>query len=209
MNRTLRLSMLAIFFLSGGCGLVYQVTWTRMFVVAIGANAYSLCAVLSAFMGGLALGGYLASRGADRIRDPLRIYIALELGIATFALLSPTIMDLAFNAVAPEIADPDLPFGFRILMRVGLSGALLLVPTTMMGAALPILAKLFIEDEEKMGQEVATLYFANTLGAAGGAFLCGFFLLRLFGIRNALLGTAALNVMLAVVVLGLRANIRV
>ncbi len=209
MNRRLRLGMLVIFFLSGGCALVYQVSWTRMFVVSLGANAYSLCAVLSAFMGGLALGSYLASYFADRSRDLLRIYFGLELGISAFALLSPAIMDLVFGAVAAEVADATLSLGLRVLMRVGLCFALLLVPTTLMGATLPVLARLFIQQDEETGQEVATLYFVNTLGGAVGAFLCGFFFIRSFGIRGTLLGTALVNVLLAVVVLALRTGFRV
>jgi len=205
MNPYLRLALLGVFFLTGCCALVYQVLWTRLFTLSLGATAYSLCAVLCAFMGGLAVGSSLASRLVDRKRDFLTVYFLLELGIALFALLSPAFMDLVFGLVAVNLAGAAIPFGLGVLLRSGLCFALLLVPTTLMGATLPVLARGFVQNEHDTGRDVATLYFVNTLGGAAGAFLCGFVLIRTFGIHNSLAGTACLNILLAVAVFVLRA----
>src|SRR5512141_357296 len=79
-----------LFFVSGLTGLVYQVIWLRQFTLIFGATAYASSAVLSTFMGWLALGSYWAGRRADRWSgSPLRTYGKLELGIAVYAAAIP------------------------------------------------------------------------------------------------------------------------
>src|SRR5215470_7401658 len=80
--------LLLLFFISGGCGLIYEVVWTRLFLVVIGNTVFSVSAILSVFMAGLALGSLLAGRLIDRRPIPLpRIYALLEAGIAIYNLL--------------------------------------------------------------------------------------------------------------------------
>ena len=63
------------------------------------------------------------------------------------------------------------------LARFFVSALILLVPTTMMGATLPILSKYFVTRREQFGWNVGRLYSLNTLGAVIGSFSCGFILL--------------------------------
>ena len=63
--------MLALFFLSGGTGLVYEVVWVRMLSLVFGVTAFAVATVLASFMGGLALGAWIFGRWADRMRNPL------------------------------------------------------------------------------------------------------------------------------------------
>ena len=79
-----------LFFLSGFAGLVYQVIWLRQFTLIFGATAYASSAVLSTFMGGLALGAsWVGRRADDWLDEPLTTYGKLELGIAAYAALIP------------------------------------------------------------------------------------------------------------------------
>jgi len=52
-------------------------------------TAYAISTVIASFMGGLALGSFVAGRYIDRRRDPLRVYALLEAGIGAYALLTP------------------------------------------------------------------------------------------------------------------------
>jgi MFS family permease len=79
----------ALFFLSGLCALAYELVWQRLLHLVLGVSTLSVSAVLTAFLGGLALGGLLFGRLADRARSPLRLYSAIEAGIALTALLVP------------------------------------------------------------------------------------------------------------------------
>lgn len=203
-GRAPRLALLLVFFVSGGCALVYEVAWIRMFSVALGTSAYSLCAVLASFMAGLALGSWGGGKIADWSREHLGLYVLLEIGIAAFVVVSPWLINIIYYGVAPAVSNPEVSLFWRVAMRVGLCFFVLLIPTTLMGATLPILSRLFVLRDEEAGQSIALLYFVNTIGAAVGSFLAGFVLIQSIGIRQTLFSAAAVNILLAVAVLILR-----
>ena len=68
-------------FLSGASALVYEVVWTRVLARQLGHATASVATVLSVFMGGLALGAWLATRWLPRLRSATRAYALVEIGI--------------------------------------------------------------------------------------------------------------------------------
>ena len=66
MKRSGERTLLTLFLLSGACGLIYQVVWSRIFTNLFGSTVYAVGTVLAAFMSGLALGSYLLGRWADK-----------------------------------------------------------------------------------------------------------------------------------------------
>src|SRR5687768_17449132 len=79
-------------FLSGIAALVYEVVWTRRLTFVFGASIHAVSAVLAAYMAGLALGSLVVGRRADRPRQPLRVYAALEAGIGIAGLIVPVLL---------------------------------------------------------------------------------------------------------------------
>src|SRR5262249_39908511 len=65
--------------------------------------------------------------------------------------------------------------------RFVISLILLLIPTTCMGATLPILSHYLTELKDSLGRTAGALYAVNTFGAVAGAVTTGFFLLPQFG----------------------------
>ena len=88
----------ACFFLSGASGLMLEMLWTRMLTLVFGSTTLAVSTVLTAFMGGLGLGSYLAGRYADRIKNPVRAYALAEAGIGVYALLVPLVIDALSRA---------------------------------------------------------------------------------------------------------------
>src|SRR6185436_9840425 len=78
----------AIFFLSGVCGLAYQMVWSRMFAFGLGHELPGVLAVVAAFFGGLALGAWTLDHRVSRSPRPGRWYAGLELLIGAWGLLS-------------------------------------------------------------------------------------------------------------------------
>src|SRR5437660_481245 len=96
-----------IFFLSGATGLVYEVIWVRLTGLVFGNTSHAISTVLGAFMAGLALGSWKLGQQADRIRNPLRMYGLLEIGIGISAALVPLVfraLDSFYWAIAPFVA---------------------------------------------------------------------------------------------------------
>lgn len=186
--------LLGIFLLSGATSLVYQILWVRVLSLTLGSTVFAISLVISAFMAGLALGSAWLGRRVDRQGAPLRTYAWLELGIGVAALVLPVLFGLlSRSAAAPDSALGNLvasrPFAFVA------SFLLLLVPTTMMGGTLPVLARYVAGFSLPRGLSIGALYTANTVGAIVGTALTGFFLIRILGIQTATFVAAAGNLL--------------
>jgi len=188
------LPLLLVFLLfSGACALIYQVLWLRLLALTFGVTVHAAATVLASFMGGIALGSLLAGRWADRHPRPLFLFGLVEVGIGVCALLSPFALDAlqsVFIGAAPHLPD-SLVVGTTI--RVVLSFLVLLVPTALMGATMPIVVKSSLTQLEGLGTRVSLLYTANTTGAIVGTVAAGFYLIPQIGLSQAFLLAAAIN----------------
>lgn len=183
----MRLLIYFLFFLSGAAGLIYQLVWVRKLVLIFGNTTYATSSILTAFMGGLALGSYLLGKYADRIEKPLRAYGYLELGIGVSAVailyLFLPLSDAVYVGLFRAIGNNGFVFN---VARFLLSVLILLIPTTLMGGTLPIISRHFIRISDNFGKLVARLYGFNTVGAVVGAFMTGFVLIETFGVNTTL-----------------------
>src|SRR6185295_3187514 len=165
------------FVLSGATGLVYEVLWARMLGLVFGATTLAVSTVLAAFMGGLALGSALAGKLAQRIRRPLSTYGVMEIDIAVYALLVPLLFRW-INHLYALIWQQLHPGYFTFsVWRFLLSGLVLLVPTTLMGATLPVLTVALVRSSGRDSNSVTRLYACNLAGAILGTLAAGFVLL--------------------------------
>ena len=196
-----RLAVLVLFFLSGACGLIYEVVWMRMLTLVFGATAFATGAILASFFSGLALGSLYFGRVADRTRNPIALYGLLEAGLGVAAFLTPLVFS-GLSTLYAEIAR-HLSVGYYplVLVRLVLAFLVLLIPTTLMGGTLPVIVRFMVRRPESLGRHVGTLYAVNTFGAVLGAFTAGFFLILLLGLREALYLAGTLNLLIAVAAL--------
>lgn len=185
------------FVLSGVAGLVFEVLWGRYLGLFVGGTAEAHTLVLATFMGGLALGNALFGRLVDRVPNRLWLYAALEAGVGLFCFFFPEIFE-AVGEVWLQIAraTADTP-GLRGPLKMALAAICLLPPTILMGGTLPALARAITDRLEDAGAQVARLYFVNSLGAAAGAALAGFWMLEAVGLELGMRLGASLNLLLA------------
>jgi spermidine synthase len=184
------------FIFSGATGLIYEVLWARMLGLVFGATTFAISAVLAAFMGGLALGSAWAGRLAARIKKPLRVYAVLEIGVAFYALAVPFLFGLIDNVYALIWTQFHPGFYAFSLWRFVLSCIVLLIPTTLMGATLPVLTAALVRSSSETRNSIARLYTCNLGGAILGTVLAGFFLLPELGIRATIYTAAIINILI-------------
>ncbi len=210
-----RLAYLA-FFLSGASSLIFQTLWTRMLHHTFGATSVAMSSVLTAFMAGLGLGAHLFGQRAARIKRPLVAYALCELGVAACALVIPELVR-ADGFLATVNASLRASFGEAspgfMLARFGCVFPILIVPTTLMGGSLPLLAQHFVRTEDQPGSAVAardetsisaqvgSLYSVNTLGAVAGTVLGSFVLMPSMGVRATNLVAVGINALLGLAIL--------
>ena len=171
-----------VFFFSGLSALIYELLWLRHLGLIFGNTVQAAATVLTAYMLGLAAGAHIAGRHAHRLRRPLRAFGYLEACIGVYAVLIPLMFELTrltykflYQHVSDEIA-------FLTAVRFVLGLIILIVPISLMGATLPVLARGLLRSDTGFGKRFGILYGMNTLGASTGLMLSGFVLIPTFGI---------------------------
>jgi spermidine synthase len=186
-----------LFFMSGATGLIYEIMWNRKLTLIFGATVYAVTTILTVFFTGLALGAYLIGRHVDRSRNPLRLYVALEVAIGLFGICSP----LLFKGVEwiYALVHPLIGGGLVSLtsLRFVLSFLGLLIPTTLLGATLPVLVKLVVRSDQGVARNAGRLYAVNSVGAAFGTLLATTALIQLFGVNGSLYLAGSINIAIA------------
>ena len=188
-NRSI-LTPALLLFISGGAALVYQVLWIKQLSLVVGVEVYAITTGISAFFAGLALGGLLFGRLADRFSRPLLLYAGLELLVALFGVGAT----LALGMAAQPFAWLEQRFG---LLAWVLPFLLVGLPALLMGGTLPVLVRALNTDAKGLSQAGGRLYAANTAGAIAGTLLTAFVLVAHFGVRGSACVAALLNLLAA------------
>ena len=161
-------ALLLLFVLSGAAGLIYEVVWARQLVLVFGNTSQAVSTILTGFFGGLAIGGAVGGRVADRVVRPLRLYGFLELIVVVVVLLTPVTFRLigeAYRGIYPALADAPLALA---LVRFALAILALAPATLIMGATLPTLTRYLTQGGRGIAGAFQRLYTANTVGAIVG-----------------------------------------
>lgn len=180
-----------LLFISGMAALVYQVLWIKQLSLVVGVQVYAITTGISAFFAGLALGGLLFGRWADRLSRPLLLYAILEIFVAVLGVGATVALSMAASPFA------WLEHQIGLLAWV-LPFVLVGIPALLMGGTLPVLVRSLDIDPKSLSQAGGRLYAANTAGAIAGTLLCAFVLIATFGVRGSALVAAMLNLLAAV-----------
>jgi spermidine synthase len=171
-----------MFLASGVASLIYQVVWFKQLQFVLGSSTFAVSMTVAGFFFGLSIGSWLGGKLADQVRRPLAAYALLELALGLLAILV-TLFLSNWLAWAPGLGPiVGNPFFF--------SFATLVLPTMLMGATLPILAKHVVREHSVLAQRIGVLYGVNTLGAAIGCAAVGFVLIGTLGVlQSAFVGS--------------------
>src|ERR1700722_8621777 len=142
-----------LFFCSGFPALIYQIVWQRALFAIYGLNIQSVTIVVSGFMLGLGLGSLVGGALSKDRRLPPTVWVALaEFGTAVFGAGSLWL----FGWMA------EFTSGSSLFVTGLAAFSLIIVPTLLMGATLPLLLEHVVGSSQNVGSSVGGLYFANT-----------------------------------------------
>jgi spermidine synthase len=182
------LAISVIFFLSGFSALIYQITWQRALFSIFGINVEATTVVVSGFLLGLGLGSLIGGRLSRTKALPLlALFGLIELSIGLFGVVSLHV----FHWVG------DRTLGLPTLGTAAASIALLLAPTLLMGATLPILGHYLVQRARNVGQSIGLLYYVNTLGSSAACFVSAAWLMKALGMQGAVNVAASINIAVA------------
>jgi len=180
----------AFVFLSGFASLALEVCWSRSLELIFGSTTLAVTTILVAYMLGLGAGGWLGARLAGRAANGLRAYGWMEVVIGAYAACVPFALRLYPSLHRGVLA--ELEFWPSAFARFGLVLVVLLLPTVLMGATLPVLIEGLARERAQLGDRVGLLYGTNTLGAVAGVLLVTFLGLRHLGLAGTNFGAAGL-----------------
>jgi len=182
-----------LFFLSGASGLIFETICTRLLTYIFGNTAHAVSTVVSAFLGGLALGAFLIGRWADTRSAPLALYGKLELMAGICYLIIPRLFGLLTHAYVTLCSKYQFGPSELLFLRIGLSALVVLPPTILMGGTLPALATFIARNSRSIGSDVNRLYSWNTLGAALGTLVSTYLLIAYLGVPGSLIVCTGIN----------------
>ncbi len=167
---------LGIAFANGLAGLVCEVVWFRYLAFLIVKRAaYVFPTILCLYLLGLGLGGLIYSALARRIRNAVGTLAVVQVLLAVSVLGTFALGATIFASGPP-----------RPLELPAMAALTLVLPTTLMGFAFPLLCQLYGRRVEKLGQRVGLLYAVNTAGTVLGSLLPIFVLVPALGIQRSL-----------------------
>ncbi|HEY6911768.1 MAG TPA: hypothetical protein VI356_20495, partial [Myxococcales bacterium] len=192
MQSVRRPALIALFAASGFAGLIYESIWTHYLKLFLGHAAYAQTLVLAIFMGGMAIGSWLAARRGSRVRNLLAAYALTEAAIGALALV---FHEVFVAGIAWAYQSSLLRFA---AFKWSLASALILPQCVLLGMTFPLMtAGLVRRFPDRPGRSVALLYFTNSLGAAAGVLASGFWLVGAVGLPGTVRTAGAINLCVA------------
>lgn len=185
-------------FFSGFAGLLYQILWMRQLGLLLGNTSHAAAITLGVFFLGLAAGSWFWGNRCERLPRLLRIYAWLEIGIGICGIFFLLILNY-FHGIYPMIYQAVGPGGNLLAMKCLLTWLMVFPPSFLMGGTIPVLGQFLIRNRNSFGTTSAKIYGINTVGAAVGAFLTGFFFIVLLGFKQTCFLGIAISLIIAAV----------
>ena len=195
------LILASAFVLSGAAGLIYETIWTRYLSLFVGHAAYAQIIVLIIFLGGMSLGAFAVGNRSSRLRQPLLWYAGVEFAVGVIAFLFHAVFvattDFAYAHVFPHLAGGAGSFAV-MAVQWSLAALLILPQSVLLGATFPLMSAGAVRlVRAEPGRVLGLLYFTNSIGAAAGALIAGFYLIGAFGLPGTLVAAGILNFIVA------------
>jgi len=193
--------MLVLFGISGMTALIYEIIWIRPLSLVFGTTTYAFSTIIASFILGLAVGSWVAGKYTDRMKNPLKYFAFVHLGIAFFGLLLLPLFS-ALPGLYLDIYTATYPHqSFFMFTQIFMSMAMISLPAALMGSTLPIMMRSYSKKFSTIGKDVGRLDGVNSLGAMFGTLAAGFLLIPLVGIEGSVIFTASINAGIGILIL--------
>jgi spermidine synthase len=167
--------LLFLFSGTGALAMAAEVLWSRALIFFVGSSTYAFSAILVAYLVGIALGSWIASRFVRRLRDPGPLLPFALLAAGAWHALAIACVDPLVRSAGRLLAGPDMRAMAPGLLGVYAVLLLLLLPPAMLsGAVFPVVTRLVGGESGDRGAPIARAYTWNTVGAIAGSLLAGF-----------------------------------
>jgi spermidine synthase len=189
---------------AGGLSMLYELCWVRLLVLSMGSTVHSFSTMLLSFILGIALGSALVARLLRKPRNAMALFGLCEVGISLVILVPLPwyeALPFVFFRMGSVLVHDAATYPLFLLAQVALGLGVMLLPTVLIGATLPLASRVCVDRIDSVGARVGDVFSANTVGTVVGAILTGFVALPRLGLERTLIGGAIASGLLGVVLL--------
>jgi spermidine synthase len=180
---------------TGFSEIALEVILILCFQIIYGYLYYSIGMMITAYMVGLALGGWVISFPMGKITKPLRLLLMIQVVVALYVLSClPLILVLHKGGLSPALANT----------LEGVFPFLTLVAGFLGGVHFPLANKVYLKERKDIGRIGGLIYGVDLVGSAGGALTISVIILPLMGIAQGISLTVVMNLS-AILCLGITA----
>lgn len=198
-RETPRVAVLLFLFLASGCAaLIYEIVWFQQLCLVLGATSVSLAILLACFMAGMGLGSFAFPRCIPSLVHPLRAFALIEALVAGCGLTLLWLLPIIGATYCRGAYSGSGDLVARSLVAI----STMLVPTALMGATLPAVAR-FVQSHPSGAAWLGRCYASNLVGGMVGCLLCGLYLLRQYDVYVATYAAVAINLSVALIALAI------
>jgi predicted membrane-bound spermidine synthase len=191
---------------AGFVSLSLEVLWTRLLVFRLYTTVYAFAVMLTTFLAGIALGSlvYAAIERRGMVRRHVRAFGLVESAIGVLGLASIPL----FASFEPITATWNVTsWREETAQKLLLSALIMIVPTLLMGAAVPLVSRIHERNQGAIGASVGRVYAVNTLGTILGALVAGFVLAPLLGTQASIVLVSTIALAVGTAILSLRPSV--
>lgn len=181
---------LALYAVSGGLALAYEVVWSQIIVQWTSTRAFAFAVVLATYLLGWAIGSAAFAKQASRTSQPWGMFgalisVAALVSLASVMALGPWLQSAQTSAatITFELTHRE-PFAMAARFLLA-AGWVVLVPTILLGAAFPFVMRI-VASSAKAGSDTGSVIAWNTAGGIAGTMIAGFVLVPMLGLERSL-----------------------
>jgi spermidine synthase len=186
--------------ISGMAALLYEMVWVRLLINFIGSSTYAFSIMLAAFISGIAIGSFIASKRFINKFNRIKLLIFCQTAIAVgivFSLIIYERLPYYLWIIASWFEKTDTTYNIFLSIEFLICFSLMFVPTIFMGITLPTIVDIVANSDKKIGLSVGKVFSVNTLGTVIGVFITALVLLPRFGIQGSFQIGIVLNLLVA------------
>ncbi|WP_299976311.1 spermidine synthase [uncultured Pseudoteredinibacter sp.] len=195
--------LLLVACLTGFASFLYEIAWIRMLTMVLGGSTHSFELMLSAFIFGLAIGGFWIRKHLDSMKDPIKTLAIVQICMGFFAAVTVplygSIFDLmSFGVNALEANDQG--YILYLSLSLVLCFIVMLPATICAGMTLPMISYILL-NKGVSDSSIGKVYAWNTIGAIAGVLIAAQLIMPVLGLKAVLLIGAAVDLILGLYLL--------
>jgi spermidine synthase len=182
--------------LAGFCTMSYEVLWFRVLRYFVDNSIFSFAIILTTFLFGLMIGGFVLSRFIDAGKGNFRLLGIFEICIGLLCIVSIPLIAQANGLIVWLNTVLGTSWNSEVATRFLVFSCVMLLPTALMGGAFPLMARIHAEKTGSLGMKLGEVYGSNTIGGVVGSFAGGFVLVPLLGVQNGVCAISCVNLLI-------------